>query len=92
LIAAGTPPDIVGPVGFSGSNAFAGQWLDLQPLIDSTAYELEGIPENLVESYRSLSEGLTGLPFAVFPGVLYYNVDLFDEAGLNYPPTVWIRM
>jgi multiple sugar transport system substrate-binding protein len=88
LIASGQAPDIVGPVGFSGSNAFAGQWLDLQPLIDSTGYELEGIPENLVESYRSLSEGLTGLPFAVFPGVLYYNVDLFDEAGLNYPPAV----
>jgi multiple sugar transport system substrate-binding protein len=88
LIASGEPPDIVGPVGFAGSNAFAGQWLDLQPLIDATGYELEGIPENLVESYRSLSEGLTGLPFAVFPGVLYYNMDLFDEAGLNYPPTV----
>jgi multiple sugar transport system substrate-binding protein len=88
LIASGEPPDIVGPVGFAGSNSFAGQWLDLQPLIESTGYELEGIPENLVESYRSLSEGLTGLPFAVFPGVLYYNVDLFDEAGLNYPPAV----
>jgi multiple sugar transport system substrate-binding protein len=31
---------------------------------------------------------LTGIPFAIFPGVLFYNVDLFDEAGLNYPPSV----
>jgi len=88
LIASGDAPDIVGPVGFAGSNQFAGQWLDLQPLIDSTGYSLEEIPANLVESYRTLSEGLTGLPFLVFPGVLYYNVDLFDEAGLNYPPAV----
>lgn len=88
LIASDQAPDIVGPVGFAGSNQFAGQWLDLQPLIDETGYELAGIPENLVESYRSLAEGLTGLPFAVFPGVLFYNVDLFDEAGLNYPPAV----
>ena len=88
LIASGTPPDIVGPVGFQGSNMFAGEWLDLQPLIESTGYSLSDIPANLVDSYRSLSEGLTGLPFGVFPGVLYYNVDLFDEAGLNYPPAV----
>lgn len=88
LIASGDAPDIVGPVGFSGSNAFAGQWLDLAPLIEATGYDLGQFPENLVESYRSLDgEQLLGLPFAVFPGVLYYNVGLFDEAGLNYPPT-----
>jgi multiple sugar transport system substrate-binding protein len=88
LIASGQAPDIVGPVGFGGSNSFAGQWLDLQPLIDETGYSLEGIPANLVDSYRNLDTGLTGLPFAVYPGMLFYNVDLFDEAGLNYPPTV----
>lgn len=88
LIASGDAPDIVGPVGFSGSNAFAGQWLDLAPLIEATGYDLGQFPENLVESYRSLDgEQLLGLPFAVFPGVLYYNIGLFDEAGLNYPPT-----
>jgi multiple sugar transport system substrate-binding protein len=88
LIGSGEPPDIVGPVGFGGSLAFAGQWLDLQPLVDSTGYDLADIPANLVDSYRTLGEGLTGLPFLVFPGLLYYNVDLFDEAGLNYPPAV----
>jgi multiple sugar transport system substrate-binding protein len=89
LIASGEAPDIVGPVGFDGSNNFAGQWLDLSPLVESSGYDLAQFPENLVDSYRSLGEGLTGLPFAVFPGVLYYNVDLFDEAGLNYPPTTF---
>jgi len=88
LIASGEAPDIVGPVGFSGSNLYAGQWLDLAPLVESTGYNLAQFPENLVEAYRSLDgEQLLGLPFAVFPGVLYYNVGLFDEAGLNYPPT-----
>lgn len=88
LIASGDVPDIVGPVGFDGSNRFAGQWLDLAPLVESTGYDLAQFPENLVEAYRGLDGGsLLGLPFAVFPGVLYYNADLFDEAGLNYPPT-----
>jgi multiple sugar transport system substrate-binding protein len=87
LIASGEAPDIVGPVGFDGSNRFAGQWLDIAPLVESSGYDLAVFPENLVEAYRSLGEGLTGLPFAIFPGVLYYNADLFDEAGLAYPPT-----
>jgi multiple sugar transport system substrate-binding protein len=88
LIASGDAPDIVGPVGFAGSNQFAGQWLDLAPLVESAGYDLAQVPENLVDAYRTLGEGLTGLPFLVFPGVLYYNVDLFDEAGLEYPPSV----
>lgn len=89
LIASGTPPDIVGPVGFTGSNAFFDQWLDLTDLVESTGYDLGQFPENMVDAYRDLERGgLYGLPFAIFPGVLYYNADLFDEAGLNYPPSV----
>jgi multiple sugar transport system substrate-binding protein len=86
MIAAGTPPDIVGPVGVTGSNAFAGQWLDLQPLVDASGYDLSQYAAALVDSYRE-GDALLGIPFAVFPGLIYYNVDLFDEAGLNYPPT-----
>ena len=35
-----TAPDIVGPVGVGGADAFDGQWLDLAPLIESTGYDL----------------------------------------------------
>lgn len=86
LIAAGTAPDIVGPVGFDGSNQFAGQWLDLQPLVDSAGYDLAQFPENLVNLYQAGDDGLLGIPFAVYPGLIFYNADLFDEAGLEYPP------
>lgn len=85
LIAGNTPPDIVGPVGFSGANAFSGQWLDLQPLVDAAGYDLSQYPESLVGLYQT-PEGLLGIPFAVFPSLMFYNKDLFDEAGLNYPP------
>lgn len=87
LIAAGTSPDIVGPVGVGGSNAFADQWADLQPLVDSTGYDLSAFDPALLDLYRTPEGGLVGIPFAVFPSVTYYNVGLFDEAGLNYPPT-----
>ncbi len=87
LIAADTAPDIVGPVGFDGSNQFAGQWLDLQPYVDSTKYDLGQFPENLVNLYQAGDDGLLGIPFAVYPGLIFYNADLFDEADLAYPPT-----
>ncbi len=35
-IAAGNPPDIIGPVGFRGFYSYGDQLLDLQPLIDKT--------------------------------------------------------
>ena len=85
LVASGNAPDIVGPVGFSGANAFPGAWLDLQPMVEKTSYDLSVFPESLVNLYKS-PDGLVGIPFAVFPSFIYYNIDLFDEAGLNYPP------
>jgi len=89
LIASGQAPDLVGPVGVGGSNSFAGQYLDLQPLVDASGYDLTQFPEAAVEFYRSESEGLIGLPFGAYPKALIYNVDLFDEAGLPYPPQEW---
>jgi multiple sugar transport system substrate-binding protein len=85
LIAGGTPPDIVGPVGFSGANQFSGQWLDLQPLVDGAGYDLSQYPQGLVDLYQT-PDGLVGIPFAVFPALTFYNADLFDEADLAYPP------
>lgn len=85
LIASGNVPGVVGPVGNGGANDFAGLWLDLQPHVDATGYDLTQFPEAAVDFYRT-EEGLVGLPFAVFPSILYYNRDLFDEAGAPYPP------
>jgi multiple sugar transport system substrate-binding protein len=86
LIAAGTPPDILGPVGVGGSNAFADRWLDLQPLVDKTSYDLSVFDPALVDLYKTADGQLLGIPFAVYPSVTYYNRGLFDEAELNYPP------
>jgi multiple sugar transport system substrate-binding protein len=85
LIASGEAPDIVGPVGFLGANSFADAWLDLEPLVEKYNYDLTQFPESLVNLYRT-EEGLVGIPFAVFPSLIFYNKDLFDEAELPYPP------
>jgi multiple sugar transport system substrate-binding protein len=87
LIASGDAPDIIGPVGTNGANSFPGAWLDIAPLVESSGYDLSQFPEASVDFYRTADGGLDGLPFAVFPAMIFYNRDLFDEAGLNYPPT-----
>jgi len=86
LIAAGNSPDIVGPVGVGGSNAFINEWADLTPYIESTGYDLSVFDPALVDLYRTADGALVGIPFAVFPSMTYYNRGLFEEAGLNFPP------
>lgn len=87
-IAAGAGPDIVGPVGVGGSNGFYGQWLDLAPYIESSGYDTTQFNDALIKFYQT-EEGQVGLPFAVFPGGVYFQKEMFDEAGLNYPPAVY---
>lgn len=84
-IASGAGPDIIGPVGWGGSNAFYGQWLDIGPYIESTGFDTSVFDPALVSSYQT-EEGQVGLPFAVFPSAVYYVPAYFDEVGLAYPP------
>ena len=88
-LASGAGPDIVGPVGIGGAEAFHGQWLDLQPYIDKNKYDMSQFPESTVHLYNVGGEGQLGIPFAVYPSVLFYKADLFKEAGLAEPPHQW---
>jgi multiple sugar transport system substrate-binding protein len=85
-LASGNPPDIVGPMGVDGAESFHGQWLDLTDLIKKNNYDLTQYDEGAVNFYKSGGEGQLGIPFGIYPSVMYYNKPLFDEAGLNYPP------
>lgn len=86
-IAGGNAPDIIGPVGREGSNAFAGQYLELDDLIDSSGFDLSPYDQAQVELWRDADGSLRGLPFASYPSGMYYSTDLFDAAGLPYPPS-----
>ena len=85
-IAGGNAPDIVGPAGVGGIAAFKGQWLDLAPYIEKWGYDTSQFDQGAVDFYRNDEEGQFGLPFAVYPSMLWYKRDLFAEAGLNEPP------
>jgi multiple sugar transport system substrate-binding protein len=88
-IAAGDVPDIVGPVGVRGLASFEGAWLDLDPFIQASGYDLSDFDPALVDFYKFGTDSQLFLPFSVFPSALWYNKALFDEAGLEYPPHEW---
>lgn len=85
-VTSGNPPDIVGPVGVSGAEGFHGLWLDLDPYIKQTNYDLSVFDQGAIDFYRVGGEGQLGLPYAIYPSMIFYQPELFDEAGLNYPP------
>jgi len=85
-MASGNPPDIVGPMGVDGAESFHGQWLDLMPLIEKYKYDLTQFDQGAVNFYKTGGEGQLGIPFGIYPSVMFYNKPLFDEAGLPYPP------
>ena len=60
-IASGAGPDIVGPVGWGGSNDFYGQWLDIAPYIEQSGFDLSVFDPALVKFYQT-EEGQVGLP------------------------------
>ena len=87
-IAASNAPDIIGPVGVEGLNLFIDQLADLQPLIDSTGYDMSKYPEAMRNFFKIGKGGATiGVPFGTYPSFLWYSKKLFDEAKLPYPPT-----
>ena len=85
MIHDGNALDIIGPVGTEGRGWIEEHILDLQPLIDQSNYDLSDFDPAFLKFYKT-ENGLVGLPFAIFPSALYYNKDLFDQAGLAYPP------
>jgi multiple sugar transport system substrate-binding protein len=87
-IAAGNPPDIIGPVGVEGLNIFLDNLLDIAPLIASQNFDMSKYDPALVDFFKMGKAGETiGLPYATYPSFIYYNKKLFDEAKLPYPPT-----
>ena len=92
LVAAGMSPDICGPVGVMGVAQFIDQWADIEPLIERDKIDLSVYDDALVESNRYNVDGeekLVGLPIGYYPSALFYNEDIYDRAGLEYPPAEW---
>lgn len=86
LAAADELPDIIGPMGLREANFFREEWLDLRPYLASHRFDLDAFSDESMAYYLSEDGALEGLPLNLHPSFLYYNRDLFDAAGLAYPP------
>ncbi|MBA2724469.1 MAG: extracellular solute-binding protein [Actinobacteria bacterium] len=88
-IAAGEPPDIFGsgdviiPTIVSKNYA-----LDLNTLIEKEDYDLSSFYPQVLDGLR-FDGKLVGLTDNWDTQVMYYNRELFDKAGLDYPDGTW---
>ena len=85
MIAGGNPPDLVGPNGVSTIALFLNNWADITPFIEAEQFDTSDFyPTSLgINAYAHVN---TGLPLGLFPSFIFYNVDMFDAEGVDYPP------
>jgi len=89
LIAGGTPPDVFAmdaPLFLDWQSR--GALLNLQPYIDANPGFLDGFYPQTLTAYKT-PNGYYGLPRDFQTIVLFYNKDMFDAAGVNYPNADW---
>lgn len=88
-LAGGTPPDVFAmDAPLYPDYQSRGVLLNLQPYIDQDKYDLSGYYETSLICYQT-PDGYYGLPRDIQPSVMYYNKDMFDEAGVPYPDETW---
>lgn len=86
MLAADMPPDVAMPIGVAGVAQNWEAWEDITPYIEASGYDLSVFSGLTVQLHNYPEKGQLGLPIGIFPTVVFYNEDLFDAAGLDYPP------
>ena len=81
-IAVGNAPDIIGPVGVSARNGFAGVFRDLSPEITKFNYDTSKFPSAMLDFFKQGGDGQIGLPYLIYPGFMFYNKDIFGQQNL----------
>jgi multiple sugar transport system substrate-binding protein len=89
MLAADQPPDILLPIGVGGIAEFYKGWMDLTPMIEADNYDMGRFAGKTVDIHNYPGQGVLGLPLCVYPSFIYYNMDIFDAAGVDYPPSAF---
>ncbi|HLE27621.1 MAG TPA: extracellular solute-binding protein [Anaerolineales bacterium] len=84
MLSGGNAPQLVGPNGVQSVAEFFDTWEDITPYIQAENYDLSDFygPAVTLNEYPDKN---TGLPLGLYPSFIFYNKDLFDAAGLDYP-------
>jgi multiple sugar transport system substrate-binding protein len=85
-IQAGTPPDLTWlPVESSAQYVQAGALADVAPVLkEAEGYDFDDLIPSLNERWQD-GDALHGVPFSTGALVLFYNKDLYAEAGVKSP-------
>ena len=89
LIAGGTPPDVFAmdaPLFLDWQSR--GALLNMQPYLDKNPGFLEEFYPQTLTAYK-VGDSYYGLPRDFQTIVLFYNKDMFDAAGVDYPTADW---
>ncbi len=91
MVAAGEPPDVFSQWGVSGFGDYyiRGLLLELTPYINRDNYNLEAFIPGVVNIYERDGKLFSVPQVANYGTMMVYNRDLFDKAGLSYPPVDW---
>ncbi len=89
MIAGGTPPDVHMTLRFTYFNFVAkGVATNLQPYLDAVDFQPEQYFDVGLRPY-TFRGNLYGLPREIDDWVVFYNKNMFDEAGVEYPSAEW---
>lgn len=84
MLSGGNAPQLVGPNGISTVAQFFDTWEDITPYIEAENLDLSDFygPAVTLNQYPDKN---TGLPLGLYPSFIFYNKDLFDAGGVDYP-------
>ncbi|RED58045.1 ABC transporter substrate-binding protein [Cohnella lupini] len=87
-IAAKNAPDVTSHWGYGGFMEYynKGMLMDMTPYLEDFNAADYNIPEDVMNIYK-VDDKTYGIPLNSYVTVMLYNKDLFDKAGLEYPPT-----
>ncbi|MFC3768990.1 extracellular solute-binding protein [Paenibacillus sp. GCM10012303] len=88
MIASNQPIDVIfGSVGLVYNSIFLNEMqYDIEPLVKKYKTDLSRFEPQALEMIRQMSGGkLYALPFDSAASVIYYNKNLFDKFGVDYP-------
>ncbi|HSL33291.1 MAG TPA: sugar ABC transporter substrate-binding protein [Candidatus Limnocylindrales bacterium] len=89
-LAGGAAPDVFamdGPLGPDYQTRDV--LLDLTPFIEQEGYDLSQLDENAVRDFTTSDGQQFGLPRDLNVIALFYNKQMFDDAGIPYPDDTW---
>ncbi|MCE7982828.1 MAG: extracellular solute-binding protein [Caldilinea sp. CFX5] len=86
--AAGDSADLFAQWGQSGGGTYYHKGILLDITDFAADWDLSNIPESL-QNYYKFDGKLFGVPMYSLGSFIYYNKDLFDAAGVAYPPLDW---